>query len=47
MSKYLVLLEGGASIEYWHDLEILVKGHSKSLKFVPFESLGTVSIRFL
>jgi len=25
------------------DLEILVKGHSRSFKLVPFESLGAVS----
>ena len=30
-------------VEYYHDLEIGVRGHSKSLKLVPFESLGTVS----
>jgi len=27
----------------WRDLEILVIGHSRLLKMVPFESLGTVS----
>ena len=26
----------------YRDLEILVKGHSRSLKIVPFESLGKV-----
>jgi len=31
------------SIEYWRDLEIWVRGHSRSLKMVPIESLGTVS----
>jgi len=31
------------SVEYWRDLEICVIGHSRSLKVVPFESLGTVS----
>ena len=30
-------------LEYYLDLEIWVKGHSKSLKLVPFESLGAVS----
>jgi len=27
----------------YHDLEMWVRGHSRSLKVVPFESLGTVS----
>jgi len=27
----------------WRDLEILVIGHSRLLKMVPFESFGTVS----
>jgi len=27
----------------YRDLEILVKDHSKSLKLVPFDSLGLVS----
>ena len=30
-------------VEYYRDLEIWVKGYSRSLKMVPFESLGTVS----
>ena len=30
-------------IKYYRDLEIWVRGHSRSLKVVPFESLGTVS----
>ena len=30
-------------VEYYSDLEIGVKGHSVSLKVVPFESLGAVS----
>jgi len=30
-------------IEYYRDLEIWVRGHSRSLKLVPFESLSTVS----
>jgi len=30
-------------VKYYRDLEMWVRGHSKSLKMVPFESLGTVS----
>jgi len=30
-------------VEYYRDLETWVRGHSMSLKLVPFESLGTVS----
>jgi len=30
-------------VEYYRDLEIWVRGHSRSLKMVTFESLGTVS----
>jgi len=30
-------------VEQYHDLEIGVRDHSKSLKLVPFESLGVVS----
>ena len=30
-------------VELYRDLEIGVRGHSVSLKVVPFESLGTVS----
>jgi len=30
-------------VELYHDLEIWVKGHSRSSKLVPFESLGVVS----
>jgi len=29
--------------EYYRDLETWVRGHSRSLKLVPFESLGVVS----
>jgi len=29
--------------EYYRDLETWVKGHSRSLKLAPFESLGAVS----
>jgi len=28
---------------YYHDLEMWVRGHSRSLKMVSFESLATVS----
>jgi len=30
-------------VKYYRDLEMWVRGHSKSLKLVPFESLGAVS----
>jgi len=30
-------------VEYYRNLEMWVRGHSRSLKVVPFESLGTVS----
>jgi len=30
-------------VKYYRDLEMWVIGHSRSLKVVPFESLGTVS----
>ena len=30
-------------VKYYHDLEMWVRDHSRSLKVVPFESLGTVS----
>ena len=30
-------------VEYYRDLEMWVRSHSRSLKVVPFESLGTVS----
>jgi len=30
-------------VEYNRDLEMWVKGHSRSLKVVPFKSSGTVS----
>jgi len=29
--------------EYYCDLEMWVRGHSRSLKLVPFKSLGAVS----
>ena len=30
-------------VEYYRDLETWVRGHLRSLKLVPFESLGAVS----
>jgi len=30
-------------VEYYRDLEIWVRGYSRSLRLVPFKSLGTVS----
>ena len=30
-------------VEYYRDIEMWIRGHSRSLKVVPFESLGTVS----
>jgi len=30
-------------VGYYRDLEMWVRSHSRSLKMVPFESLGTVS----
>jgi len=30
-------------VEYYRDLEMWVRGHSRSLKLVPFKSLGAVS----
>ena len=30
-------------VEYYRDLEIWVRGHSRSFKMVPSESLGTLS----
>ena len=30
-------------VEYYRDLEMWLRGHSRSLKMVPFESLGMVS----
>ena len=31
------------SVEYWRDLEIWVRGVSRSLKMVKFENFGRVS----
>jgi len=30
-------------VKYYRDLEMWVRGHSRLLKVVPFESLGTVT----
>jgi len=30
-------------VEYYRDLESWVRGHSRSMKLVPFESLGAIS----
>ena len=38
-----LLLDELLNVEYYRDLEMWVRGHSRSLKVVPFESLGTVS----
>ena len=38
-----LLLDELLDVEYYHDLEMWVSGHSRLLKLVPFESLGAVS----
>ena len=38
-----LLLDELLDFEYYSDLEMWVRGHSRSLKLVPFESLGAVS----
>jgi len=38
-----LLLVKLSDAEYYRDLDMWVRGHSKSLKMVPFKSLGTVS----
>ena len=40
---HVLLLVELFDVEYYRDLEMWVRGHSRSLKVVPFESLGTVS----
>jgi len=39
----LTILDELLDVEYYRDLEMWVRGHSRSLKLVPFESLGAVS----
>jgi len=41
--KYYLPLVELFNVEYYRDLEMWVRGHSRSLNTVPFESLGTVS----
>jgi len=38
-----ILLDELLDVEYYCDLEMWVRGHSRSLKMVPFESFGMVS----
>ena len=38
-----LLLDELLDIEYYRDFEMWVRGHSSSLKVVPFESMDTVS----
>ena len=38
-----LLLDEILDVEYYRDLEMWVKGHSRSLKLVPFKSLGAAS----
>jgi len=40
---WLDRFRGLLDVVYYRDLEMWVRGHSRSLKVVPFESLGTVS----
>jgi len=40
---YDLLLVELFDVKYYCDLEVWVRDHSRSLKVVPFESLGTVS----
>ena len=41
--SYDLLLVELFDVNYYRVLEMWVRGHSRSLKVVPFESLGTVS----
>jgi len=38
--SYLLLVEL-VDVDYYRDLEMWVRSHSRSLKMVPFESVGT------
>jgi len=42
-TRHDLLLVELFDVKYYRDLEMWVEGHSRSLKVVPFESLGTVS----
>jgi len=42
---HIRLLDELLDVEYYRDLETWVKCHSRSLKLVPFESLGAVSLK--
>ena len=42
-SLYGLLLVELFDVEHYRDFQMWVRGHSRSLKMVPFESLGTVS----
>ena len=39
----LLELDELLDVEYYRDLEVGVRGHSRSLKLLPLESLGAVS----
>jgi len=41
--SYMTYLVELFNVEYYRELEIWVRGNSRSLKVVSFESLGTVS----
>ena len=41
--RYDLLLDELLDVEYYRDLEMWVRSHSRSLKLVPFESLGAIS----
>jgi len=43
LSIHDLLLDELLDVEYYRDLETWIRGHSRSLKLVPFESLGAVS----